>query len=157
MGWNLHLSVVRGRTTADFAALGMFGVSPEATTADRASSLASPAVAQAADDLLFIDGGMVALQFNTVLAARLGAEVVTALFSSVSDTYVWSVLQPDGTSRTLAVAAGSVVEDEGVPLPEEAALDGAAGLGEDALFGLLEARTGLPADWLELPAYPLVG
>jgi hypothetical protein len=132
MSWNVHLSVVKGRTTGDFAALGMFGVADDPITAEQATGLASPAVAQAGEDLLLIDGAMVATQFNTVLAARLGAEVVTAIFSSVSDTYVWSVLQPDGRHETDAV-------------PDE-----------DALFDLLEKRTGLDADWLDLAAYPLV-
>ena len=137
MGWNLHLSIVRGRTTDDLAALGsslgMFGLADDPITAEEATGLPSPAVAQAADDVLFIDGALIATQFNTVLAAKLGAEVVTGIFSDVTDTYLWSVLHPDGGHRTDTVA------DEGT------------------LFGLLEKHTGLDADWLDLPAYPLVG
>ena len=133
MGWNLHLSVVKGRTTADLAALGMFGLADDPITAEEATGLASPAVAQAGEDLLFIDGSMIATQFNAVLAAKLGAPVVTGLFSSVTDTYVWTVLHPDGRHETEAVGD------------------------EDALFDLLEQRTDLDEDWLDLPAYALVG
>lgn len=153
MGWNLHLSVVRGRTTADLAALGMFGLADEPVTAEEATGLPSPAVAQAGEDLLFIDGAMIATEFNVVLAAKLGAEVVTGIFSSVSDAYVWSVLQPDGSHRSLAVSGGVTAQEEGAPTPEE---QGIEILDEDTLFTLLEKRTGLDEGWLELPAYPLV-
>jgi len=152
MGWNLHLSLVRGRTTDDLVALGMFGLADDPVSAEEATGLASPAVAQAGEDLLLIDGALVATQFNAVLAARLGAEVVTAIFSSVSDTYVWSVLQPDGSHRSLAVSAGER-QDEGAPLPEE---EGLEVLDEDALFDLLQKRTDLDGGWLALPAYALV-
>jgi hypothetical protein len=153
MGWNLHLTLVRGRTTGDLAALGMFRLADDPVTVGEATELRSPAVAQAGEDLLFVDGGMVALEFNTVLAARLQAEVVTGIFSSVSDTYVWSVLQPDGSHRSVAVAQGERSE-EGAALPEE---DGLDVLDEDALFTLLQRRTGLGDDWFDLPAYALVG
>ena len=132
MGWNLHLSVAKGRTTADFAALGMFKLADDPITAEEATGLASPSVAQAGEDLLFIDGAMIATQFNTVLAAKLGAEVLTVIVSSVTDTYVWSALHPDGSHETETVGD------------------------EDTLFDRLESRTGLDADWLDLPAYPLV-
>jgi hypothetical protein len=153
MGWNLHLSIVRGRTTADFAALGMFGLADEAITVEAATSLPSPAVAQAGEDLLFVDGGMVATEFSAVLAAKLRAEVVTGIFSSVTDTYVWNVVQPDGSFRGLSVSGG-VTKEEGTPTPEE---EGIGVLDEDTLFELLDRRTGLDDDWLDLPAYPLAG
>ena len=88
-----------------------------------------------------------------VLAARLQAEVVTGIFSSVSDTYVWSVLAPDGSHRSVAVSQGER-QEEGAPLPEE---QGVGALDEETLFALLGARTGLGEDWLALPAYALVG
>ncbi len=48
---------------------------------------------------------------------------------------------------------GEVVVQTGEPLPEEA---GTELLDEDSLFTLIEARTGLPGDWIEREAIPLV-
>jgi hypothetical protein len=152
MAWNMHLSVVPGRTIADFAQLGMFGVANETIAVDQALSLPSPAVVESGGALLFLDGSMVALEFNVVLATRLQAEVVTGLFSGVSDTYAWTVLGPEGVRRNLVFAEGAEVQAEGAPLPEEAGLEM---LDEDALFGLVLGRAGLDAGWLELPARAL--
>jgi hypothetical protein len=151
MAWNLHLSVVRGRTVDDLAPLG-FELDPAPLTVEEATQLSSPAVAQAGDDLVFIDGAMVAPEFNVVLAARLDTEVVTAMFGGACDTYVWSVLRGPDEQRTWAVSAGETVQYVGEPLPEESAVDS---LDEDALFTLLDRRTALPDDWLQLPAYRL--
>ena len=150
MSWNLHLSIVRGRTLDDLRTLG-FGVAGDPLTAEQATHLPAPAVAQAEDNLLFIDGAIVAPEFNVVLASRLETEVVTGLFSGVSDTYVWSVLRTPEEHRTWAVTGGETVQDDGTPLPEERDV---TVLDEDALFGLIDARTGLGA-WLDVPAYAL--
>jgi hypothetical protein len=152
MAWNMHLSVVPGKTIADFEQLGMFGVDDTAISVDEALQLPSPAVAQVGDSLVFLDGTMVAVEFNVVLAARLGAEVLTGLFSGVSDTYVWTVVDPSGIKRTLIWADGAPAQSDGEPLPEEQGLET---LDEDALFDLLQRRGGLDAGWFDAPAHAL--
>jgi hypothetical protein len=152
MAWNAHLSVVPAKTIADFEQLGMFGVDRSPITVEDALLLPSPAVAQSADRLVFIDGALVATEFNVVLATRLRTEVVTAIFSGVADAYMWTVVDPSGVHRSLAWAEGAVAQDDGEPLPEEQGLER---LDEDALFDLLQRRTGLDPDWLEGAAHAL--
>lgn len=84
-----------------------------------------------------------------------GYEVVTAAFSGVSDIYQWSVDGPD-TDRNLVVAEGEVIQDEGEPTPEEAALASLDALDEDALFDLFQDRTGIGLeDWIDEEAQPI--
>jgi len=153
MSWNCLFIVVEDTAVVDLEAVGLHPDGPP-LSADEASRSEFEGVAavQSGTDLLLLNPLMDQVDLGQEISAQLGREAVSATFAGVSDTYRLRVDGP-GLERELVHQYGEVVVQTGEPLPEEA---GTELLDEDSLFALIEARTGLPGDWIEREAIPLV-
>lgn len=147
MGWKTAMTVVRGASVADLERVGLVP-DGETTTGDEASASGLGdriGVIPVGEDLVLIGLGDVP-DLENRLAETLGVEVVHGLFMSTVDYYVWKVLHAGGV-RNWVWGEGEEIADEGTALPEE---DSVHMLTEDALFALIEERTGIDsAAWLE--------
>jgi hypothetical protein len=143
VGWNFAISVAAGATAADLRSSGAV-VEDGTLTVDEATSSRFTGVAVLEHDagLVFLNGDASLFEEAPRIAAALDRPLCTAVFHSVSDTWVWSIDGP-GSDRRRVWSAGQEVEAVGTPHPAEAGIDT---LDEDTLFDLLRRATGVPMD-----------
>ena len=150
MGFNTQLMVIRNRSLTDLSLVNLtvYG----SLTVDEASrsSCEHLAAAEFVGGIVIFDNQFILAQAGPQLARDLSTEVVVAGFSSVSDTYIWSVVQPDGQIRSWVQSQGVTLVSEGHPVPEELQVET---LDEDTLFAILLERTGITLDFAAPAVY----
>jgi hypothetical protein len=140
MGWNCVVSVAEGASLSDLRAAGAVVGDVTVTGADAtSSSQAGTTVFERPAGLVFLNTDLQLLDDLPRVGADLGVPVLTALFHSVSDSWMWQV-DRRGELRRRVWHAGEEAEDSGTPHPAE---DVTAALDEDTLCDLLGRATGV--------------
>lgn len=156
MGWNLLITVVENTTPAELREVGMMPVG-ETISGEEASLSGFDGIAAAQFGphtvLLNPSCELFGQLSDLEVPRRRDTRIVSAVFGSTSDTYVWSVESAAG-SRQLVSAGHEIVDDTGDALPQEEQL---ADLDEDSLFDLLERTTGFGNDteWFDQQWQPV--
>lgn len=140
MGWNCVVSVAEGASLSDLRAAGAVVGDGTVTAADAtSSSQPGTAVLERPAGLVFLNTDLQLLDDLPRIGADLGVPILTALFHSVSDSWMWQVDRPGGQRRRVW-HAGEEAEGSGTPHPAE---DVTVPLDEDSLSDLLGRATGV--------------
>ena len=143
MGWNCVVSVVEGESLSGLRGTGAVVGDASVIGADAtSSSYADTTVLERPAGLVFLNTDLTLLDDLPRIVADLGVPVLTALFHSVSDSWMWQVDRP-GELRRRVWHDGREVEDVGTPHPAE---DVTAPLDGDSLSDLLVRATGVSFD-----------
>ena len=154
MGWNVAVVVVRDARVADLAPLGYraFGMP---VTGDVAAGSTGPELSalQHGAHTVLLDAGYAWIDLGERVVAGLRRPVATALFGSVSDTWLFQLDVPGRETRRVVWSQGQAADEAGARLPEEQP----GPLDEAALGTLLARVTGFPGDldWLHARWQPL--
>jgi hypothetical protein len=142
MSLNCTVAVALGATAADFHNAGAMADGPPITGDAALSSDTAISVAERDGHLVFLTGGLDLAKHLDRVAAALAVPTVAAVFSGVSDTWMWQV-ERVGETRFWVWSDDEEVVETGRP---HAAEQGIAGLDEDTLQELLGRATGVTLD-----------
>jgi len=146
VGYNFAIVCVPGAGYGDLTALG-YSMGVDTTVDEALDSYTGQALSASQ-----LDGGLALLDPQGYLlgnaaaavAQMLGRPAYAGAFSSVSDTFVFTLSYPDGSGRCIGTSQGEVILDKGEKLAAET---GGADLeslrNEDALIELLIAASGV--------------
>jgi hypothetical protein len=153
VGVNVAVVVVRDARVADLASLGYRPTGMPITGDVAASSRAELSAMQHGSNVVLLDAGYAWIDLVERVAQSLGRPVATALFGSVSDTWLFQLDVPGRATRRIAWSQGALADDTGARLPDEQ--DGP--LDEERLGRLLARVTGFPGDvdWIAASWQPL--
>lgn len=145
------MAVAEGASLSDLRAAGAVVGDVTVTGADATSgSHVGTSVLERPVGLVFLNSDLQLLDDLPLIVADLGVPVLTALFHSVSDSWMWQADRP-GETRRRVWHEGHEVENSGIPHPTE---DLTAPLDEDSLSDLLGRATGVWFDhdlmWADL-------
>ncbi|GAA2172006.1 hypothetical protein GCM10009846_08230 [Agrococcus versicolor] len=153
MGVNVAVVVVRGARVAELAPLGYRPTGMPIPGDVAASSRAELSAMQHGANVVLLDAGFAWIDLAERAAQALARPVATALFGSVSDTWLFQLDVPGRATRRIAWSQGALADDTGARLPEEPT----GPLDEERLGTLLARVTGFPGDtdWLAASWQPL--